>query len=46
MPMQPGDVEVTWADTAALERDVGYTADTDLDTGIGAFAEWFKGYVR
>ena len=46
MPMQPGDVEVTWADTAALEADVGYTADTDLDTGIGAFAEWFKGYVR
>lgn len=46
MPMQPGDVEVTWADTAALEKDVGYTADTDLDTGIGAFAEWFKGYVR
>jgi UDP-glucuronate 4-epimerase len=46
MPMQPGDVEVTWADTKALEQDVGYTADTDLDTGIKAFAEWFKGYNR
>ena len=46
MPMQPGDVEVTWADTVALEKDVGYTADTDLDTGIGAFAEWFKGYAQ
>jgi UDP-glucuronate 4-epimerase len=46
MPMQPGDVEVTWADTTALEKDVGYTADTDLDVGIKAFAEWFKGYVR
>ena len=44
--MQPGDVEVTWADTKALEQDVGYTADTDLDTGIKAFAEWFKGYNR
>lgn len=44
MPMQPGDVEVTWADTKALEADVGYTADTDLDTGIKAFAEWFKNY--
>lgn len=41
MPMQPGDVEVTWADTAALEKDVGYTANTDLDTGIKAFADWF-----
>lgn len=44
LPMQPGDVEVTWADTHALERDVGYTANTDLDDGIKAFAEWFKGY--
>lgn len=44
LPMQPGDVEVTWADTKALERDTGYTADTNLDTGIKAFAEWFKGY--
>lgn len=44
MPMQPGDVEVTWADTKALEKDVGYTAGTNLDTGIKAFADWFKGY--
>lgn len=44
LPMQPGDVEVTWADTEALERDVGYSADTDLDTGIKAFADWFKSY--
>lgn len=44
LPMQPGDVEVTWADTQALEHDVGYTADTDLDDGIKAFAEWFKSY--
>lgn len=44
MPMQPGDVEITWADTKALEQDVGYTADTDLDVGIKAFADWFKSY--
>lgn len=44
MPMQPGDVEVTWADTQALEQDVGYTADTELDVGIAAFAKWFKQY--
>ena len=46
MPMQPGDVEVTWADTVALEKDVGYTANTDLDTGIKAFAQWFKAYNK
>ena len=46
MPMQPGDVEVTWADTVALEKDVGYTANTDLDTGIKAFADWFKDYNK
>jgi len=46
MPMQPGDVEVTWADTVALEKDVGYTANTDLDTGIKAFAQWFKSYNK
>lgn len=44
MPMQPGDVEITWADTKALEQDVGYTADTDLDVGIKSFADWFKSY--
>lgn len=46
MPMQPGDVEVTWADTVALEKDVGYTANTNLDTGIKAFAQWFKDYNK
>lgn len=46
LPMQPGDVEVTWADTQALEHDVGYTANTDLDDGIKAFAEWFKSYEQ
>ncbi len=44
LPMQPGDVEVTWADTKALEADVGYRAETNLDTGIKAFADWFKSY--
>lgn len=44
LPMQPGDVEVTWADTKALEADVGYRAETNLDTGIKAFADWFKAY--
>ncbi len=44
LPMQPGDVEVTYADTSALEKEVGYLANTDLETGVKAFAEWFKDY--
>lgn len=44
-PMQPGDVEITWADTEALERDIGYRPSVDLDCGIARFAEWFKSYT-
>ena len=42
MPMQPGDVYETYADTSKLERDFGYKPRVDLHTGIGRFAEWFK----
>lgn len=44
MPMQPGDVEITWADTEALEKDIGYKPSVTLDEGIARFAEWFKAY--
>ncbi len=44
MPMQPGDVEITWADTEALEKEIGYKPSVDLDQGIARFAEWFKTY--
>ncbi len=44
MPMQPGDVEITWADTEALERDIGYRPGVSLEEGIARFAEWFKEY--
>ena len=44
VPMQPGDVPVTYADTVALERDFGYRPETDLRTGLRKFAEWYKGY--
>lgn len=44
VPMQPGDVPVTYADTTALERDFGYRPQTDLRTGLRKFAEWYKGY--
>ena len=42
--MQPGDVEKTFADTTALEKDYGYRAATDLDKGIGAFVKWYRKY--
>ena len=42
VPMQPGDVPVTYADTTALEQDFGYRPGTDLRTGLRAFAVWYK----
>ena len=44
VPMQPGDVSVTYADTAALERDTGFVPSTPLEDGLRAFAKWYKGY--
>lgn len=43
--MQPGDVPVTFADTAAMERDFGYRPSTDLQTGLRRFANWYKEYI-
>ena len=44
VPMQPGDVPITFADTTALENDLGYKPSTDLRTGLRKFAEWYKEY--
>lgn len=44
VPMQPGDVPVTFADTAALERDYGFKPSTTLQEGLRKFAEWYKKY--
>ena len=44
VPMQPGDVPVTYADSSALERDFGFTPTTPLREGLRRFAEWYKGY--
>ncbi len=44
VPMQPGDVPVTYADTTKLESDFGFKPSTDLRTGLGAFAKWYKKY--
>ena len=42
VPMQPGDVPVTYADTSALERDFGFKPSTSLRDGLRVFAEWCK----
>ena len=44
MPIQPGDVERTYADVANLMQDTGYKPDTDIQTGIKAFVDWYKVY--
>lgn len=44
VPMQPGDVPVTYADTTPLEQDFGFRPSTPLRTGLRAFAEWYQGY--
>ena len=44
VPMQAGDVPVTYADTSALERDFGFKPSTSLREGLRKFSEWYKGY--
>lgn len=46
VPMQAGDVPVTFADTTALEQDFGFKPATDLRTGLRRFAEWYKEFYR
>lgn len=42
--MQPGDVPMTYADSAALEKDYGFTPSIDIRTGLRRFSEWYKEY--
>ena len=44
VPMQPGDVPVTFADTSALEEDFGFRPNTPLRDGLRAFARWYKSF--
>lgn len=44
LPMQPGDVAVTYADCSELERDLGYRPSTKLEDGLRAFARWYREY--
>ena len=44
LPMQPGDVKTTYADTSALENWVGFKPNTPLKTGVQKFVDWYKAY--
>ena len=46
IPMQAGDVPITYADTKPLEKDFGFKPDTSLREGIRKFAEWYKRYYK
>jgi UDP-glucuronate 4-epimerase len=46
LPMQPGDVVATYADVCDLQRDVKFSASTDLHDGLGEWVRWYKRYIR
>lgn len=46
VPMQAGDVPVTYADTSALEEDMGFKPSTSLETGLRSFAQWYAEFYK
>lgn len=46
LPMQPGDVRATWADTSLLQELTGYAPHTDVREGVARFIEWFRDYYQ
>lgn len=44
MPMQPGDVEATWADVSDLIADTGFQPRTSVEYGVGEFVKWYRSY--
>jgi len=44
LPLQPGDVEHTYADVTSLQRDTGYAPRTDIETGLRHFIAWYRSY--
>ena len=46
LPLQPGDVPDTCADVEELSRDTGYAPSTPVETGVGRFVDWYRGYHR
>ena len=46
LPMQPGDVPMTWADTSDLQADFDYRPNTSINEGVGHFIDWYKSYYK
>jgi len=46
LPMQPGDVPMTWADTADLENNLAYRPNTPIKEGVGKFIDWYNNYYK
>jgi UDP-glucuronate 4-epimerase len=46
LPLQPCDVEATYADVSDLERDIGFKPATPIEQGIARFAKWYRDYHR
>lgn len=46
LPMQPGDVYATWADIDPLINEINYKPETNIETGLQKFVEWFKSYNK
>lgn len=46
LPLQPGDVESTYADVADLEQSVGFRPATSIEMGIGKFVDWYRSYYK
>ncbi len=46
LPLQPGDVPATYADTTALEKELGYKPETSVEYGINAFVDWYRDYYK
>jgi len=46
LPMQPGDVQATYANIDALQRDVGFRPSTPIEAGVGKFVEWYTNYHK
>jgi UDP-glucuronate 4-epimerase len=46
LPMQPGDVEATYADVKDLESDIGFRPATPIEEGVARFAKWYRDYYR
>jgi UDP-glucuronate 4-epimerase len=46
LPLQPGDVIQTWADTASIQRDIGFCPRTDIQCGVSSFVNWYRDFYR